>query len=187
VSPTRSPSSRQLGALTSVRVVDTPLGPVELRAAGGALTGLYLPSTKHPPDPVPGGGTPNEADAALLAAAAQQLREYFAGERRRFDLPLAPSGTAFQERVWRKLGDIPYARTWSYGELARAVEQPTASRAVGAANGRNPISIIIPCHRVIGSDGSLTGYGGGEPAKRWLLDHEARVTSQLRPSSASVA
>jgi methylated-DNA-[protein]-cysteine S-methyltransferase len=115
----------------------------------------------------------------VLAEATRQLRAYFSGDLRRFDLPLAAEGTIFQQRVWRKLGEIPFATTWSYGALARAVTRPTAYRAVGAANGRNPISIIIPCHRVIGSDGSLTGYGGGEPAKRWLLDHEARVNGGL--------
>ncbi len=167
VSPSRS-------IRTSTRRVETPLGAIELRAAGGALTGLYLPETRHPPAPIAAPGD-DPADRSVLDAAEAQLGGYFAGERVAFDLPLAPAGTAFQERVWRKLRDIPYAGTWSYGELARAVAQPTASRAVGAANGRNPISIVIPCHRVIGADGSLTGYGGGEVAKRWLLDHEARV------------
>ena len=119
----------------------------------------------------------------MLVAAARQLAEYFAGRRRAFDLPLAPAGTPFQQQVWRQLLQIPFGSTCSYGALARAVGRPSASRAVGAANGRNPISIIIPCHRVIGSDGSLTGYGGGEPAKRWLLDHESPA---LRLSGVSV-
>jgi methylated-DNA-[protein]-cysteine S-methyltransferase len=159
--------------LIVVTVVQTPLGPVELRAAGEALCGLYLPETRHPPAPAPAGAT--DAEHPVLRAAARQLGEYFAGRRRTFDLPLRPLGSAFQQRVWQQLLEIPFGATCSYGALARAIGRPSASRAVGAANGRNPISIIIPCHRVIGSDGSLTGYGGGEPAKRWLLEHEARV------------
>jgi methylated-DNA-[protein]-cysteine S-methyltransferase len=158
-------SQRRPSDATAAQIVDTPLPPVELRAARGALSGLYLP------------------DRALLAEATRQLLAYFAGQRRRFDVPLAAAGTPFQQRVWRALGDIPFAGTWSYAALARAVNQPTAHRAVGAANGRNPISIIIPCHRVIGSDGSLTGYGGGEPAKRWLLAHELR-TANAAPGGA---
>lgn len=108
----------------------------------------------------------------MLARAAAQLAEYFRGERLEFDLPLAMEGTAFQRRVWDELMAIPYAATWSYGELARAIGRPSASRAVGAANGRNPIAIIVPCHRVIGAKGALTGYGGGMAAKQWLLAHE---------------
>lgn len=111
----------------------------------------------------------------MLALAARQLDEYFAGERREFDLPLAPRGTGFQERVWRALLAIPFGVTRSYGELARTIGRPSASRAVGAANGKNPIAIIVPCHRVIGANGTLTGYGGGLPIKRWLLEHEAKL------------
>ncbi len=160
---------------TVVSLVDSPLGPIELRAAGQALCGLYLPDTRHPPAPV---GARDDAHP-VLRAAARQLAEYFEGRRRGFDLPLQPAGTAFQQRVWRQLLEIPFGGTCSYGALARAIDRPSASRAVGAANGRNPISILIPCHRVIGSDGSLTGYGGGEPAKRWLLQHEARFAAAL--------
>jgi len=105
---------------------------------------------------------------------ATQLAEYFAGDRRAFDLPVAPRGSEFQELVWRALVEIPFGETRSYGQLARSIGQPTASRAVGAANGRNPIAIIVPCHRVIGATGALTGYAGGMAAKRWLLDHERR-------------
>jgi methylated-DNA-[protein]-cysteine S-methyltransferase len=108
-----------------------------------------------------------------FAAAREQLAEYFAGERRDFDLPLAPEGTPFQQRVWSALRDIPYGETRSYGELAEQIGRPGAARAVGLANGRNPISIVVPCHRVIGSDGSLTGYGGGVERKRQLLELEA--------------
>jgi methylated-DNA-[protein]-cysteine S-methyltransferase len=110
----------------------------------------------------------------VLARTAAQLAEYFAGERRDFDVPLAPRGTGFQQRVWRELGKIPYGETRSYGELARAIGRPAASRAIGAANGKNPISILVPCHRVIAGTGALTGYAGGLAAKRWLLEHEAR-------------
>jgi methylated-DNA-[protein]-cysteine S-methyltransferase len=160
-------------------VVATPLGPIELHARGEVLCGVYLPTPRHPPAPA-GGRTPQHP---VLVAADQQLREYFAGQRRSFDLPLAPAGTPFQLEVWRQLLQIPFGFTCSYGELARAVGRPNASRAVGAANGRNPISIVIPCHRVIGSDGSLTGYGGGAPAKRWLLDHESPLLNAPPPAS----
>jgi methylated-DNA-[protein]-cysteine S-methyltransferase len=174
-----------------VLTIPSPLGPLQLRAAAGALCGLYLPATRHPPPPVKVAGTfrvgdpstaendygkfvaPDAGDREVLGEAAAQLEAYFAGRRRVFALPLRLEGTAFQRRVWEMLGEIPFGETWSYGQLARAVGRAGASRAVGAANGRNPISIIVPCHRVIGSDGSLTGYGGGEPAKRWLLEHEA--------------
>ena len=109
----------------------------------------------------------------MLVAARTQLGEYFARERRAFDLPLAPTGTAFQTRVWTALLDIPYGETASYGDVARRLGLlPSASRAVGLANGSNPISIVVPCHRVIGADGSLTGYGGGLDRKRYLLDLE---------------
>jgi methylated-DNA-[protein]-cysteine S-methyltransferase len=112
--------------------------------------------------------------------AARQLKEYFAGTRRKFDLRLRMQGTDFQQRVWRTLTEIPYGETWSYGQLAKHIGSPNASRAVGLANGRNPIAVIVPCHRVIGADGSLTGFGGGLPRKRWLLTHEGLpVTGQL--------
>jgi O-6-methylguanine DNA methyltransferase len=108
----------------------------------------------------------------VLTQARKQLAEYFAGKRTDFDLPLSATGTEFQESVWRALQEIPYGRTVSYGKIATRIGRPAAVRAVGAANGANPIAIVIPCHRVIGADGSLTGYGGGEPRKKWLLDHE---------------
>ncbi len=111
-------------------------------------------------------------DAAPLAESIRQLRAYFAGELRQFDVPLAPEGTPFQRRVWQELLKIPYGETISYGELARRLGNASASRAVGLANGANPISIIIPCHRVIGSNGKLTGYGGGLKNKEWLLSLE---------------
>ena len=121
----------------------------------------------HPPEKLD-----RTRDDALFRSAREQLQAYFGGELRDFDLLLRPTGTDFQQRVWSALTEIPYGVTESYGELAARLGQPTASRAVGAANGRNPISIIVPCHRVIGKSGSLTGYGGGMARKRWLLSHE---------------
>jgi methylated-DNA-[protein]-cysteine S-methyltransferase len=144
--------------------VDSPLGTLTLHAAQGALTAIALcreGDTSPAPEPV-------------LAEAARQLAEYFAGARTEFALPLAPRGTAFQRAVWAQLAAIPFGQTRSYGEIARALGRPTASRAVGAANGANPLAIVVPCHRVIGAAGQLTGYAGGLPAKRWLLDHERR-------------
>ncbi len=120
---------------------------------------------------------PARRDIDAAAATLDQLREYFAGGRATFDLPLAPRGTAFQRQVWAALRPIPFAMTTSYGAIAASIGRPTASRAVGAANGQNPIAIVVPCHRVIGSTGALTGYGGGMERKRWLLEHEA---AQLR-------
>jgi len=145
----------------------TPIGELVITAdPDGAVTSLHLPN--HPPDT-----TGWERDDALLDPARRQLAEYFAGERTAFDLPLRPAGAEFQKQVWDALLRIPYGETASYGEIARELGHPTASRAVGAANGRNPIAIIVPCHRVIGSDGSLTGYAGGLDCKRALLDLEA--------------
>jgi methylated-DNA-[protein]-cysteine S-methyltransferase len=144
--------------------IPSPFGPLRLHARGEDLVGLYLPDSEAP------GAQPRET--AVLARAAAQVAEYFAGTRCEFDLSLEPEGTAFQRRVWRALLAIPFGTTRSYGEIARAIGRPAASRAVGAANGKNPIAIIVPCHRVIGASGDLTGYGGGLPIKRWLLDHE---------------
>ncbi len=117
-------------------------------------------------------GEPAARDHDALAGVSGQLRQYFAGRRRSFDLPLAPAGTAFQQRVWMALREIPLGTTTTYGHIASMVGRPAAARAVGAANGRNPISIVVPCHRVVGADGSLTGYASGVARKRWLLDHE---------------
>jgi methylated-DNA-[protein]-cysteine S-methyltransferase len=150
---------------------DSPIGRLTLVADGAALAALHLPAHAETP---PGQETPHDP---LLSAARAQLAEYFAGQRRDFDLPLAPQGTAFQRAVWRELLHIPFGATASYGEVALRVGRPRAVRAVGGANGRNPIALIVPCHRVIGSNGTLTGYGGGLPTKRWLLAHEARQLS----------
>ncbi|MEX2375734.1 MAG: methylated-DNA--[protein]-cysteine S-methyltransferase [Dehalococcoidia bacterium] len=127
-------------------------------------------------------GAPAQRDPAAAAEATRQFRAYFAGERSEFDLPLAPNGTPFQRQVWNELARIPVGQTLSYGQVATAIGQPTASRAVGAANGQNPLIIVVPCHRVIGADGSLTGYGAGIERKRWLLNHEARWLPLLAPA-----
>ena len=145
-------------------LIKSPLGPLQAIADGDELVALHLPDWH---DEGLDMGT-----SKVLKATAKQLDEYFAGKRRDFDLELAPRGTGFQEMVWRALVKIPFGETWSYGELAKTIGRPSASRAVGAANGKNPIAIIVPCHRVIGADGSLTGYGGGLPTKKWLLAHE---------------
>ncbi|MFY0663231.1 MAG: methylated-DNA--[protein]-cysteine S-methyltransferase [Natronospirillum sp.] len=111
----------------------------------------------------------------ILQQAETQLAEYFAGTRNAFDLPLSAVGTAFQQRVWNALSTIPFGQTWDYAQLAHAIGQPTAARAVGMANGRNPLSIVVPCHRVIGKNGTLTGYAGGLSRKEWLLKHEGAL------------
>ena len=157
-------------------VIGSPVGALTLVATGSALTGLYLENHRHAPGPAAFGDRADHADP-VLGAAAGQLAAYFAGERTRFDLPLAPAGTPFQQTVWTALTDVGYGQTVTYGQLAARLGHPAASRAVGLANGRNPISIVVPCHRVIGADGSLTGYGGGLERKRFLLDLEARPAS----------
>jgi methylated-DNA-[protein]-cysteine S-methyltransferase len=167
-------ASRQLDAVAPSRggrLLPSPLGALQLVADDQALCGVYFPNHRGAPAPAPA----TAAQRAILDEAARQLDEYFAGSRRRFSLALRAEGTPFQQQVWLKLREIPFAATWSYGQLATEVGNRNASRAVGAANGQNPLSIVVPCHRVIGADGSLTGFGGGEPAKRWLLDHEAKV------------
>jgi methylated-DNA-[protein]-cysteine S-methyltransferase len=144
-------------------IIDSPVGPLTLVERDGALARLSFGAHADSP------ATP------LLHRAVAQLNEYFAGARRSFDLPLAPSGTEFQLACWRALAEIPYGETRSYGEQARRIGRPDRARAVGAANGANPIAIILPCHRVIGADGSLVGFGGGLETKRRLLDLEAGI------------
>jgi methylated-DNA-[protein]-cysteine S-methyltransferase len=159
---------------------DSPLGPLYLRSDGHFLTALYMQNHKHWAGP----DTQSQQSAAPFADVCLQLTEYFAGQRREFDLPLKLAGTPFQQRVWQELACIPYGVTITYAQLAQRVGQATASRAVGAANGRNPISILVPCHRVIGSNGQLTGYGGGMENKRWLLDWEqSQMGSVNEPSN----
>lgn len=155
-------------------VVDSPVGPLTLVAVDGALVGLHMSESRHRPEPE----TFGVPDSGPFAAAARQLDAYFAGTRTEFDLELALAGTPFQQRVWKELQAIPYGETISYGQLADRIGQPTASRAVGLANGRNPVGIIVPCHRVVGTDGSLTGYGGGLERKQYLLAMEQRVSGQ---------
>lgn len=157
-------------------VVDSPIGPLTVGADDGSVTAVYMRTRRHAPADDGLGRKVDVADEPVLAEAARQLAEYFAGDRQEFQLPLAPVGTDFQQRVWRALTEIPYGTTESYGDLARRIGAgPSASRAVGLANGHNPISIVVPCHRVIGASGSLTGYGGGLERKRFLLDLEHRV------------
>ncbi|HYW29832.1 MAG TPA: methylated-DNA--[protein]-cysteine S-methyltransferase [Gaiellales bacterium] len=151
------------------RVIDSPVGPLLLVARGGALAELLMTPFAVPEDDAAQAG-----DAAVLDAAERQLGDYFDGRLTAFDVPLSLEGTDFQRLVWDELVKIPFGERISYGELARRVGRPGSARAVGLANGRNPVSIIVPCHRVVGSDGTLTGYGGGLDRKAWLLDHEAR-------------
>jgi methylated-DNA-[protein]-cysteine S-methyltransferase len=150
--------------------MSSPVGELLLTASPQALTGVYLKNQKYFPKIVEGWREARQSDP--LNWAEQQLAEYFAHQRQRFALPLDPIGTAFQKQVWQLLGQIPFGETISYGTLAEWLGQPSAARAVGAANGRNPISIIVPCHRVVAANGKLTGYAGGVDRKQWLLEHE---------------
>lgn len=146
--------------------IDSPVGPLSIVVDDeGRLVELSFGSRSPVSD------SPAAGNGSIVAG---QLREYFAGQRRSFELELAPRGTPFQLAVWNALQRIPYGHTISYGELARRIGKPAAVRAVGAANGANPIAVIVPCHRVIGSNGALTGYGGGIERKQWLLAHEGR-------------
>lgn len=153
--------------------IESPLGPLLLVADDSGLRQIEFVNGRGKAQPE----SSWKKDPAPLEETVRQLRAYFAGDLEAFDLPLAPEGTPFQLEVWRRLCDIPYGETISYGELARRIGNPKASRAVGLANGSNPIPIVIPCHRVIGSNGKLTGYGGGLPIKEKLLALERR---QLR-------
>ncbi|MDQ6697098.1 MAG: methylated-DNA--[protein]-cysteine S-methyltransferase [Actinomycetota bacterium] len=157
-------------ARTRSTIVSSPIGDILLTGDGRALTGLYM--SPHRGRPAVRYEARDEADDRLFDDVISQLDSYFAGEREVFDVSLRPVGTPFQLRVWAELSRIPYGETISYGELARRVGSPNGFRAVGQANGRNPISVIVPCHRVIGADGSLAGYGGGADRKRFLLDLE---------------
>ncbi|MGH8906869.1 MAG: methylated-DNA--[protein]-cysteine S-methyltransferase [Egibacteraceae bacterium] len=152
-----------------VTTMPSPVGELTLVSDGERLTGLYLPVSRSTPVL----GQAWRSDPGPFQAAVEQLAAYFAGERTIFDLPVAPQGTAFQLQVWKALQEIPYGQTRSYGAIAERIGNPRAVRAVGLANGRNPIAIVIPCHRVIGANGSLTGYGGGLDRKRLLLRLES--------------
>ncbi|WP_044367108.1 methylated-DNA--[protein]-cysteine S-methyltransferase [Streptomyces natalensis] len=171
---TVQPTTRPCAPLTHTVLTDTPVGPLTLVALGDALTGLYMTDQRHRP-PQESFGAPAAPEDPPFAAAIAQLRAYFRGELTAFDVPLELRGTPFQRRVWASLCTIPYGETVTYGALAQRLGAPSAARAVGLANGRNPVGIIVPCHRVVGSDGSLTGYGGGLDRKRRLLEFERTV------------
>lgn len=155
------------------KTIPSPVGALTLVASDAGLTAILWEDDR--PGRVKLGDLEEAPEHPVLAEAERQLQGYFAGERKRFDVPLDFRGTDFQKRVWAALLTIPFGETRSYGEIARQIGRPGASRAVGAANGRNPISIIAPCHRVIGSNGSLTGFAGGLAAKELLLGMERRV------------
>lgn len=147
----------------------TPIGDLRLVASPNGLRRIDLPPAGEPES------TWVEESTPILAEVVRQLTEYFAGDRRTFDLPLEPEGTDFQLSVWTVLRVIPFGQTISYGEQARRLGDANKARAVGSANGRNPLPIVVPCHRVVGADGSLTGFSGGVDAKRWLLEHEGSL------------
>lgn len=179
VSPKRRTAGRP-DAQTWYIETDSPIGMLTVVAQDDAIIGLYMQTHRHgPTDADRDSWLPDVNRASeVLNQARVQLNEYFAGTRTRFDLKLAPFGSEVQHKVWRALADIPYSETRSYGNIAETIGSPKASRAVGAANGKNPISIIVPCHRVVGSNGALTGFGGGIERKEWLLNHEARVAGK---------
>jgi methylated-DNA-[protein]-cysteine S-methyltransferase len=160
--------------------MESPIGRLRLIASGDELVGIWFEhgrdAMRHADNPDPPDLQPGSS--AVLERTRQQLEEYFRGERREFDLPLAPEGTEFQQRVWQRLLGIGYGTTTTYGALAQALGNPNASRAVGLANGSNPIPIVIPCHRVIGANGALTGFGGGLPVKSALLELEGGAKQQ---------
>jgi len=159
------------GASMKHRVVDSPIGPLTLVVDDdGALVGLYEDAQRHGPAEEP--AALGERDDTVAQDAVDQLAEYFGRRRTRFDVRLNPAGTDFQKRVWAALVEIPYGSTETYGHLAERIGSPRGTRAVGAATGRNPISIIVPCHRLVGASGGLVGYAGGLDRKRWLLDLE---------------
>lgn len=173
-----SPAASPAAAYAWYELLDSPVG---MLFVGGSPAGVHRVEFMNDPRDEErfavrlsvDAGLPARRDTEAASTALGQLREYFAGTRSQFDLPLAPRGTAFQRQVWEALRPIPHGSTTSYGAIAASIGRPTASRAVGAANGQNPIAIVVPCHRVVGSTGALTGYGGGMDRKRWLLDHEA--------------
>jgi methylated-DNA-[protein]-cysteine S-methyltransferase len=151
----------------------TPLGTLIAIAAGGAVTGLHFDGGRHAPAIAP--EWREEPYASPLRECAEQLADYFAGKRQCFDLPVAPRGTPFQERVWREIAKVPFGETITYAELALRAGAPGSARAAGAATGRNPLAIVVPCHRIVGSGGALTGYAGGLPRKEKLLALEGAL------------
>lgn len=159
--------------------MSSPIGDLRLVAGGGALRRVHL--TERQGDPTPAAYGSERDDEPVLRQARRELDEYFAGERRRFDVPLGAEGSEFQRAVWAALMAVEFGAICSYGDIARAMGRPTATRAVGGANNKNPLPIIVPCHRVVGSDRSLVGFGGGLERKRWLLAHEARLVGAVFP------
>lgn len=156
--------------------VDSPVGALLLAGSGA---GLHLIEFENPRHPMAQCDQWQAGECDAIRVTAHQLEEYFAGQRHEFELPLAPRGTPFQMDVWHTLASIPYGRTITYAQLAHQVGRPSAVRAVGAANGRNPLPIVLPCHRVIGSDGGLTGFGGGLPTKEYLLRMEGALPQSV--------
>ena len=155
--------------MPSTTQLESPVGVLTLLAEDGTLTGLYMERQRY----APSRDDTWREDRSVLALVVEELEAYFARELTEFTAKVKGRGTRFQLEVWHQLSQIPYGTTISYGELAKRVNRPGAARAVGSANGHNPVGIIVPCHRVIGADGSLTGYGGGLPRKTWLLAHES--------------
>jgi len=168
-------------ALLRYKLMPSPVGRLRLVASDAGLVAILW--SKDSPNRVPLGAMHEESTNAFLCEVEGQLKDYFAGALREFDLPLDFRGTAFQQKVWSALLDIPFGETRSYADIARAVGRPTAYRAVGAANGRNPISIVAPCHRVIGKSGALTGFAGGLEAKQRLLELERKSSSLISKST----
>jgi methylated-DNA-[protein]-cysteine S-methyltransferase len=176
------PARRTVGAELAQAVIETPLGPLTALASPAGLHGLWFDGQRHGPGPL---AAREDASQRWIAQARRELDEYFAGTRHRFDVPLRPQGTSFQEAVWKLLCEIACGETTSYGRLAQALARPQAARAVGAAVGRNPISILVPCHRVLGEHGALTGYAGGLARKEALLALEqagAQAELALEPT-----
>ncbi|MEV5827269.1 methylated-DNA--[protein]-cysteine S-methyltransferase [Spirillospora sp. NPDC052242] len=167
---------------TTHTVLESKVGPLTVVVTDGALSGLYMQDQRHRPAQETFGFPTDDPGEKPFAQVAEQLDAYFAGDLTEFDVPIAMNGTPFQQRVWAALQHIPYGETVTYGELAQEIGSPTASRAVGLANGKNPISVIVPCHRVVGSNGDLTGYGGGIERKRYLLDFERGVRHGAEPA-----
>jgi methylated-DNA-[protein]-cysteine S-methyltransferase len=155
-------------------IIESPIGALTLVATDGILSGLYLEDQRHMPD----ASTFGERVSSGFEEAAEQLGEYFTGQRTAFTLRTRPAGSSFQRRVWQAVAAIPYGQTWTYTQLADAVGRPDRLRAVAATNGRNPLAVVVPCHRVVASDGSLTGYVGGLARKRYLLDVEASAVGR---------
>ena len=169
---------------TTFMRIDTPIGVLTLAADASGLCRIDFP----PPRPPPAVQSWTEGSNEVLVETRRQLDEYFAGTRRSFELPLSPRGTGFQREVWSALARIPYGRTWSYRDLAQCIGRPSAMRAVGAANGRNPLPIVLPCHRVIGTSGALTGFAGGLATKAFLLRLEGSLpagSAELFPAAAT--